>query len=102
MFCTVKTKALEKSKNSVLQEAKTDVSKDIRPNIVFYLADDQDQLDMVVTAIRRYIPSGRSISQREVRFTNAYVAQSICAPVVLKFILACIPCKMDALPITFL
>ncbi len=51
------------------------------PNFIFYLADDQDQLDYGCYGNPKvYTPAVDKLAKEGMRFQNAYVAQSICAP----------------------
>ena len=52
-----------------------------RPNIIFYLADDQDLLDYGVYGNPKvYTPAVDEISKEGIRFNNFYTSQAICAP----------------------
>jgi len=51
------------------------------PNFIFYLADDQDQLDYGCYGNPKvHTPAVDKLASEGMRFQNAYVAQSICAP----------------------
>ncbi len=81
LFCTVKTKVLEKSDSKDKLVSKTSNVVDTKPNIIFYLADDQDQLDYGCYGNPKvHTPAVDQLAKEGMRFTNAYVAQSICAP----------------------
>lgn len=51
------------------------------PNFIFYLADDQDQLDYGCYGNPKVITSNvDQLAKEGMRFTNFYTAQAICAP----------------------
>ena len=55
--------------------------KENRPNIIFYLADDQDLLDYGAYGNPKvYTPAVDEISKEGIRFNNFYTSQAICAP----------------------
>ncbi|MGB2128522.1 MAG: sulfatase family protein [Flavicella sp.] len=71
LFCSTNSKLIES----------TSKTKDTLPNIIFYLADDQDQLDYGCYGNPKvHTPAVDQLAKEGMRFTNAYVAQSICAP----------------------
>ena len=52
-----------------------------RPNIIFYLADDQDLLDYGAYGNPKvYTPAVDELSKEGIRFNNFYTSQAICAP----------------------
>lgn len=52
-----------------------------RPNIIFYLSDDQDQLDYGCYGNPKVkTPNVDQLAQQGMKFTNFYTAQAICAP----------------------
>ncbi len=51
------------------------------PNFIFYLADDQDQLDYGVYGNPKvHTPAVDALANEGMRFTNFYTSQAICAP----------------------
>jgi uncharacterized sulfatase len=51
------------------------------PNFIFYLADDQDQLDYGVYGNPKvHTPAVDALAKEGMRFTNFYTSQAICAP----------------------
>ena len=55
--------------------------KENHPNIIFYLADDQDLLDYGAYGNPKvYTPAVDEISKEGIRFNNFYTSQAICAP----------------------
>lgn len=71
-------------KNSKIAHAKKNENKVItahKPNIIFYLADDQDQLDYGCYGNPKVKTSNvDKLAKEGMRFTNFYTAQAICAP----------------------
>lgn len=52
-----------------------------KPNFIFYLADDQDQLDYGCYGNPKVMtPNVDRLAEEGLRFTNFYAAQAICAP----------------------
>ena len=52
-----------------------------RPNFIFYLADDQDQLDYGAYGNPKvHTPALDQLAMDGMRFNNFYTSQSICAP----------------------
>ena len=52
-----------------------------RPNIIFYLADDQDQIDYGVYGNNLVkTPAVDKLAKEGMLFSNAYTTQAICAP----------------------
>ena len=57
------------------------VKDKVKPNIIFYLADDQDQLDYGVYGNNLIkTPAVDKLANEGMLFTNAYTTQAICAP----------------------
>ena len=55
--------------------------KSNRPNFIFYLADDQDQLDYGAYGNPKvHTPDLDQLAMDGMRFNNFYTSQSICAP----------------------
>ena len=55
--------------------------KSTRPNFIFYLADDQDQLDYGAYGNPKvHTPALDQLAMDGMRFNNFYTSQSICAP----------------------
>ncbi len=53
----------------------------VRPNIIFYLADDQDQIDYGVYGNNLVkTPAVDKLAKEGMLFSNAYTTQAICAP----------------------
>ena len=52
-----------------------------QPNIIFYISDDQDQIDYNVYG-NNLVPSEavNKLANEGMRFQNAYTTQAICAP----------------------
>ncbi len=54
---------------------------ELKPNIVFYLADDQDQIDYGVYGNNLVkTPAVDKLAKEGIKFNNAYTTQAICAP----------------------
>jgi len=63
-----------------LKESQLEVSRE-KPNFIFYLADDQDQLDYGCYGNPKVNTSYvDQLAKEGMRFTNFYTAQAICAP----------------------
>lgn len=64
--------------------ATKEIKKEIKtqkPNFIFYLADDQDQLDYGCYGNTKVkTPNVDKLAEEGLRFTNFYTAQAICAP----------------------
>jgi len=54
---------------------------ELKPNIVFYLADDQDQIDYGIYGNNLVkTPAVDKLAKEGIKFNNAYTTQAICAP----------------------
>ena len=54
---------------------------ELRPNIIFYLADDQDQIDYGIYGNNLVkTPAVDKLANEGIKFNNAYTTQAICAP----------------------
>jgi len=76
MSCKSNTVSSEK------KESKDKIAKiEKQPNFIFYLADDQDQLDYGCYGNPKVMtPNVDQLAKEGMRFTNFYTAQAICAP----------------------
>ena len=55
--------------------------KPVKPNFIFYLADDQDLLDYGIYGNPKvYTPAVDALAKEGMRFNNFYTNQAICAP----------------------
>jgi len=72
------------SKNTdVISSSNKNINKEFigQPNFIFYLADDQDQLDYGCYGNPKVMtPNVDQLAKEGMRFTNFYTAQAICAP----------------------
>lgn len=54
---------------------------ELKPNIIFYLADDQDQIDYGIYGNNLVkTPAVDKLAKEGIKFNNAYTTQAICAP----------------------
>ena len=54
---------------------------ELKPNIIFYLADDQDQIDYGIYGNNLVkTPAVDKLANEGIKFNNAYTTQAICAP----------------------
>ena len=69
------------SKLKALDKVESQENQSSKPNIIFYLADDQDVYDYGCYGNEKVITTGVDrLAKEGMLFTNAFTAQAICAP----------------------
>ncbi|WP_448248497.1 sulfatase family protein [Thalassotalea agariperforans] len=79
--CTKDAKIRENVEYSINTNNKTAKGHNSRPNIIFYLADDQDINDYGIYGNEKvHTPAVDRLANQGMRFDHAFTAQAICAP----------------------